>query len=133
MRFLVKFWALFNFKPHTSHSPNIFIIPTGSHENVYYLHQTFYPCRIVIFGNLQLQSPNIPILHPFFNIQKIIANQKHHKIFSNFLGWYLFYPRTRLEAWFHWSPHRKREINQNFKEIHSHFQFFKLCHSIWHC
>ena len=94
--------------------------------------QTFYPCTIFIIVNLQSQSPNIPIFRPFFNIQKIIANQKYHKKFSNILGWYIFYPRTRLEAWFHWSGPPKREKNQNLPKICSLFQIFELCHSIWH-
>ena len=128
---MTKFWAIFDSKPHTQHSPIIFKIPTGSHENINYLHQTFYPCRIVIFGNLQSQSPNIPLLPQLFNIKKIIANQKQNK-FSNFFWWYIFSPRTRLEAWFHWSPHQKREKRQNLKEICLRFQFFEVCHSIWH-
>ena len=36
--------------------------------------------------NLQAQSPNIPLLRPFFNIKKIIANQKHQKKSQIFVG-----------------------------------------------
>ena len=42
--------------------------------------------RLVILGNLQAQSPNIPLLHPFFNIGKIIENQKHPKNSPNVFG-----------------------------------------------
>ena len=48
--------------------------------------------------NLQAQSPNIPLLRPFFNIKKIIANQKHQKKFPIFVGGQIFSPRTNYDV-----------------------------------